>query len=53
MDLGQIWFVSWLGVGEEEDKRISKKSDFYSLYDVIMGQNRVKKTIFRGIGRIS
>ena len=37
MDLGQIWFVSWLGVGEEEDNRILQ---------IIMGQNRVKNVVF-------
>ena len=42
MDLGQIWFVSWLGVGEEEDNWILQNSDFYPHYDVIMGKNRVK-----------
>ena len=46
IDVGKIWFVSWLGVGEEEDNSISKNSDFYPLYDVIMGPNRVKKNYF-------
>ena len=46
MDLGQIQFVSWFGVREEEDDRILQNSDFYLHYDVIMRQNRVKNVFF-------
>ena len=53
MDLGQIWFVSWLGMGEDEDNWILQNSDFYPHYDIIMGQNRVKNRFFRDRGRIS
>ena len=40
-DLSQIWFVSWLGVGEEKDNRILQNSRFYPHYDVIIRKKGV------------